>query len=110
MNVSDIIKLGEMGFTKEEIMQMVTLNPETKTGEPDQKTGEPETKTGEPEKSKGISDDKADSFNKMLAGIQTELTELRKAQQAINRGGISGSGSSEETVDDILKLILKSED
>lgn len=79
MTLNDILTLGKMGFTKEEIMKLKTPTQQTQQPQQPQQTQQtPQT-----------------DF----------LDEIKKLRQEIARGS-SFNTQSEETVDDILATIL----
>ena len=95
MNVEQIIKMIDAGYTKEEIEKMTQPEPEPKQ-EPEPKP-EPEPKTEqEPKKEPKPADDP----------VLKELQDLKKAVYAMNIMQSSQPPKS-ESVDDILAKALK---
>ena len=97
MNVEQIIKMIDAGYTKEEIEKMTQPEPEPKTEpEPEPKT-EPKTEQ-EPKQEPKTADDP----------VLKELQDLKKAVYAMNIMQ-SSQPSKAESVDDILTKALKEE-
>ena len=100
MNVEQIIKLLDAGYTKEDIEKMNQPAEQKKDPEPEQKKDpEPETKPAEkPEEKKPESEP---VNNQMLK----ELQDLKKAVFAMNI--MQSSQPEQKSVDDILANALK---
>lgn len=101
MKLEDILKLGAMGFTKEDIIKLASdEGGETAgtTAEPEAK--EPETKAPETQEK----EEKAPE-NKELEALKAELEEMKRAMQ---KQAIQNSTQPEKkTVDDMLTDLLK---
>lgn len=102
MKLEDILQLGAMGFTKDDIMKLVSgeggETAETKTAEPEAKA--PETKEAETQEK----EEKAPE-NKELEALKSELEEMKRAMQ---KQAIQDSTQPEKkTVDDMLTDLLK---
>ena len=92
MTAEQILKLGEMGYTKDEITAMAKTAAEPEKKEPEKK--EPEKK--EPEKE-----------GNPIAEMKASIDALTKALQASNlKGAEVKEEEKTETVDDMLKKFL----
>lgn len=97
MKLEDILQLGAMGFTKEDIMKMVS----TEGGETAGTTAEPEAKA--PETKAPETQEKEE--NKEFEALKNELEEMKKLMQ---KQAIQDSTQPEKkTVDDMLTDLLK---
>ena len=105
--LSDVLSLIKSGYTKkqiEELYKNVESEPETKpVSEPESK----ETQLTTLDK-RLVDNTTVEQVNALINGLTKEVEELRKAQQSINREGLSGKDSKPETADDILSSILDS--
>lgn len=101
MKLEDILKLGAMGFTKEDIMKLASgeggETAVTKTADPEAKAPEAQTpETQEKEKA---------PENKEYEALKNELEEMKKLMQ---KQAIQNSTQPEKkTVDDMLTDLLK---
>lgn len=98
MKLEDILQLGAMGFTKEDIMKMVS----TEGGETAGTTAEPEAETKAPETQEK---EEKEPENKEYEALKTELAEMKKLMQ---KQAIQESEQpKKKTVDDMLTDLLK---
>ena len=97
MNVEQIIKMLDAGYTKEEIEKMTQPEPEPKTEPEPEPEPKPEPKT-EPKTETKTADDP----------VLKELQDLKKAVYAMNIMQ-SSQPPKAENVDDILTKALKEE-
>ena len=81
MNLEQLFKLIDAGFTHDEIMQL-------------QAVGDPEP-AGDPEPK--------DASTKIIEGLTSQVAALTKAIHLANIRGTDGAGPKTESVDDILK-------
>ena len=96
MTVEEILKLGAMGYTKDDIEAMVKTESENK--EPENK--EPEKK--EPEKAEPAEDPTKDLL-KFMAG---EFEKLQKSIQDANILGSNIEQHKEKTAEDVLAELI----
>ena len=95
MKLEDILQLGAMGFTKEEIMKLVN----SEGGETAEK------KTADPDKKEETKEALEKEENKDFEALKTELEEMKKL---IQKQAIQDSTQPEpKTVDDMLTDLLK---
>lgn len=100
MKLEDILQLGSMGFTKEDIMKLVS----GEGGETAGTTAEPEAKAPEAKEPETQEKEKAPE-NKELEALKAELEEMKRAMQ---KQAIQNSTQPEKkTVDDMLTDLLK---
>ena len=104
MQMTDIMKLVNAGFTREEILKMTSTEekkPEEK--KPEEKKPEekkPEEKKPEEKKSEEKKPDNVDA-------LKAQIDELTKAIQGLNIAQSTGGKPEESTVDDTLFNLLK---
>lgn len=101
MTIEEILKLGAMGYTKEDIEAMDKTEPENK--EPENK--EPENKEPEkkePEKAEPAEDPTKDLL-KFMAG---EFEKLQKSIQDANILGSDIEQHKEKTAEDVLAELI----
>lgn len=99
MKLEDVLQLGAMGFTKEEIMKLVNSDGGETAGTP----ATPD-KT-EPEKKEETKETPEKEENKDFESLKTELEEMKKL---IQKQAIQDSTQPEpKTVDDMLTDLLK---
>ena len=96
MTVEEILKLGAMGYTKEDIEAMDKTEPEK--AEPEK--AEPEKK--EPEKAEPVEDPTKDLL-KFMAG---EFEKLQKSIQDANILGSNIEQHKEKTAEDVLAELI----
>ena len=102
MKLEDVLQLGAMGFTKDEIMKLVSSEGGETVGA---KPTEPD-KT-EPEKKEETPDKKEEKTpeNKEYEALKAEMEEMKKLMQ---KQAIQDSTQPEaKTVDDMLSDLLK---
>ena len=107
MTVDEILKLGAMGYTKEDIEAMSTEEkPEPEKKEPEQKEAEkkePEKKEPEPEKKSEPAQDPTKDLLKFMAG---EFEKLNKSIQDANILGSNIEIPKEKTAEDVLAELI----
>lgn len=105
MTVDEILKLGAMGYTKEDIEAMsADQKPEPEKKEPEQK--EPEQKEPEqkePEKKSEPAPDPTKDLLKFMAG---EFEKLNKSIQDTNILGSNIEIPKEKTAEDVLAELI----
>lgn len=122
MNVDDILKLVNAGFTKAEIMQLgvapavaPACDPapagdpapaQAPAQAPAPVVKEPEVKA--PEKIGKTDIEQASAFDKVLQGITGQLQALTSAVQANNIRGANAPANAPETTEDIIKSMFNS--
>lgn len=95
MKLEDVLQLGAMGFTKDEIMKLVSSEGGETAG----------TKPAEPEAKAPETQEKEAPENKEFEGLKNELEEIKKLMQ---KQAIQESEQPEtKTVDDMLTDLLK---
>lgn len=108
INVDDILKLVNAGFTKAEIMQL-GASPASDPA-PDQ-TGDPAPAgdpAGDPAPAPAPAPAPEDLTQKLLNGITGQLQALTSAVQANNIRGASSPANGPETTEDIIKSMFES--
>ena len=113
INVDDILKLVNAGFTKAEIMQLsaAQASDPAPAGDPaPAPAGDPAPApvVKEPEKIGKTDIDQASAFDKMLQGITGQLQALTSAVQANNIRGANAPANAPETTEDIIKSMFNS--
>ncbi len=78
MNYTEIIKLLDAGYTRDEIMKMKE-EPEEQ-GKPDEEQGKPDEEQGKPDEEQG----KPDEMSGMFKEMKDMFAELRKEVTAFN--------------------------
>ena len=97
MKLEDVLQLGAMGFTKDEIMKLVN----SEGGETAGTTAEPEAKAPEAKAPETQETEESKDFK----ALKTELEEMKKL---IQKQAIQDSTQPDpKTVDDILTDLLK---
>lgn len=99
MTVDEILKLGAMGFTKEDIEKM-----ETGTEPEPEKVQEPEQAAPEPEKKEEPA--KAEPEQDILKFIAGEFEKLNKSIQLANINGSNIDKPNAKTAEDVLAELL----
>lgn len=99
MTVEEILKLGAMGFTKEDIEKM-----ETGTEPEPEKAPEPEQAEPEPEKKEEPA--KAEPEQDILKFIAGEFEKLNKSIQLANINGSNIDQPKVKTAEDVLAELL----
>lgn len=105
MTIEEILKLGEMGYTKDEIEAMGTENAaEPGSGQEPEKQKEPE-QTMEPEHAKEPeqSKDPAPDILKFIAG---EFEKLNKSIQLANINNSNINQPKEKTAEEVLADLI----
>ena len=103
--LTDILSLIKSGYSKKEIEELYK-NEVSAPVTPVQIEPQPVT----PLTKKTLVDNTTvEEINNLINGFKTEVENLRKTQQSINRNNLSGVEPKPETVDDILSSILDSE-
>lgn len=98
MNLDGILKLAEMGFTKEDIMKLATAEQKNNVKEEKPKEEEKkEEKVEEHKEEAKINDTLEDKFNKLMEKL--DAANFLNARQP-----------NEETVDDIIANIINPKD
>lgn len=100
MKLEDILQLGAMGFTKDDIMKLAS----SEGGETAVLPAEPEAKEPETKAPEAQEKEKAPE-NKELEALKAELEEMKRSMQ---KQAIQNSTQPEKkTVDDMLTDLLK---
>lgn len=103
MTVDEILKLGAMGFTKEDIEKMDAPQQEPeKDPEPEQAAPEPEKKE-EPAKAEPAKAEPEQDILKFIAG---EFEKLNKSIQLANINGSNIDKPNAKTAEDVLAELL----
>ena len=103
--LTDILSLIKSGYTKKEIEELYKIEESTPVT-PEQIEPQPVS----PLTKKTLVDNTTvEEINNLIKGFKTEVENLRKSQQSINRNNLTGFEPKTETVDDILSSILDSE-
>ena len=106
MTLEQVLQLGKMGYTKEEIAQLETGEPQethnpgpVETEEPEAEK-EPAPEPAEPAKDERPAEDKAPDLDektmKRLDGMEAQLTKILRAIQAENLRKDSFGGAPED--------------
>lgn len=104
MTVDEILKLGAMGYTKDDIEAMsAEEKPEPEKKEPEKKEPEPEKKEPEPEKKSEPAPDPTKDLLKFMAG---EFEKLNKSIQDANILGSNIEIPKEKTAEDVLAELI----
>lgn len=104
MTVDEILKLGAMGYTKDDIEAMsAEQKPEPEKKEPEKKEPEPEKKEPEPEKKSEPAPDPTKDLLKFMAG---EFEKLNKSIQDANILGSNIEIPKEKTAEDVLAELI----
>ena len=99
MTIEEILKLGAMGYTKEDIEAMNTgLEPDP---EPE-KAQEPEQVKSEPEQEP----QKADPTKDLLQFMAGEFEKLNRSIQSVNILGSNINQPKEKTAEDVLAELI----
>lgn len=112
MDIEQISKLIDAGYTKADIDKMQAENggsSETKpgAGEEDQTKGNGESGSAPENENKETNNaTDFDSALKALTETVTGLTETVKAMQAANVAGAQTSGNKDKTVNDVMKSFI----
>lgn len=99
MTIEEILKLGAMGYTKEDIEAMNTGS------EPDpepEKAQEPEQAKSEPEQEP----QKADPTKDLLQFMAVEFEKLNRSIQSVNILGSNINQPKEKTAEDVLAELI----
>lgn len=99
MTIEEILKLGAMGFTKEDIEKM-----DAPQQEPEKKDPEPEKAAPEPEKKEEPA--KAEPEQDILKFIAGEFEKLNKSIQLANINGSNIDKPNAKTAEDVLAELL----
>lgn len=102
MNLDQLFKLIDAGFTKDDIMQFVQKPSSDQGGsdpDPAQEVVEPAKTEPEPEPEESATD-------KLLQGITGQLKNLTEAMQLQNIRNATGAGTKPETVEDIFQKMF----
>lgn len=111
MTIEEILKLGAMGYTKDDIEAMSSDNkgePEKKEPEPEKKEPEPE-KAQEPEQVKSEPEQepqKADPTKDLLQFMAGEFEKLNRSIQSANILGSNINQPKEKTAEDVLAELI----
>ena len=106
--IEQILKLAEIGFTKDEIIAMTTQGNKTDTPEPQGEIkSETEIKKNERESAKKEAENTntENTENKKIDALMASVTALTKAIQASNIKS-DVVNITDETTDDIVKQLL----
>lgn len=104
MTVDEILKLGAMGYTKDDIEAMsAEQKPEPEKKEPEKKEPEPEKKEPEPEKKSEPAPDPTKDLLKFMAG---EFEKLNKSIQDANILGSNIEIPNKKTAEDVLAELI----
>ncbi|MBQ1295270.1 MAG: hypothetical protein IIY21_14605 [Clostridiales bacterium] len=103
MTIEEILKLGAMGYTKDDIEAMSSDNK----GEPEKKEPEPEKKEPEPEKKEPEQEpQKADPTKDLLQFMAGEFEKLNRSIQSVNILGSNINQPKEKTAEDVLAELI----
>ena len=102
MNLDQLFKLIDAGFTKEEIMQFVQ-KPAADQGGSDPDPAQEVVEPAKPEEKKEPEETVTD---KLLQGITGQLKNLTEAMQLQNIRNATGAGTKPETVEDIFQKMF----
>ena len=100
MTIEEILKLGAMGYTKEDIEAMSSDNK----GEPEKKEPEPEKKEPEPEKKE--QEPAPDPTKDLLQFMAGEFEKLNRSIQSVNILGSNINQPKEKTAEDVLAELI----
>lgn len=100
MNINDILTLAKMGFNKDEILSLVSINPETPKTAPEA----PKTPT-EPETPKTPTNTPADTLKPVLERLEA-LEQRIKLNNIIGTSITPPKQTPAETAEDILAKII----
>ena len=100
MTLEEILKLGAMGYTKEDIEAMSSDNK----GEPEKKEPEPEKKEPEPEKKE--QEPAPDPTKDLLQFMAGEFEKLNRSIQSVNILGSNINQPKEKTAEDVLAELI----
>ena len=100
MTIEEILKLGAMGYTKDDIEAMSTDNK----GEPEKKEPEPEKKEPEPEKKE--QEPAPDPTKDLLQFMAGEFEKLNRSIQSANILGSNINQPKEKTAEDVLAELI----
>ena len=102
MNLDQLFKLIDAGFTKDEIMQFVQKPAADQGGsDPD-----PAKEVVEPAKPEEPKEPEESATDKLLQGITGQLKNLTEAMQLSNIRNATGAGTKPETVEDIFQKMF----
>lgn len=102
MKVEEILELGKMGFTKDEILKLIGgEKAETKTAEPT-KTEEKKEEKPEPEKKE---EKEETPESKEITELKTQMENLKKMLQT--KAIQESEQPKSKTVDDLLGELIK---
>lgn len=99
MTIEEILKLGEMGYTKEDIEAM---NTGSKQDPEPEKAQEPEQAKSEPEQEP----QKADPTKDLLQFMAGEFEKLNRSIQSVNILGSNINQPKEKTAEDVLAELI----
>lgn len=100
MTIEEILKLGAMGYTKDDIEAMSSDNK----GEPEKKEPEPEKKEPEPEKKE--QEPAPDPTKDLLQFMAGEFEKLNRSIQSANILGSNINQPKEKTAEDVLAELI----
>ena len=100
MTIEEILKLGAMGYTKDDIEAMSSDNK----GEPEKKEPEPEKKEPEPEKKE--QEPAPDPTKDLLQFMAGEFEKLNRSIQSVNILGSNINQPKEKTAEDVLAELI----